>query len=82
MESTEGMAAKLKNSVQKLYFEHRRASTRCDEWAERAIRYRRAGQVRKAERAEGRTFQCLTRMRRLEERWDILHGLGATATLH
>lgn len=82
MESTEGMVAKLKNSVQKLYLEHRRASVRCDEWAEKAIRYRQSGEWRKAERAEDRTFQCLARMKRLEERWDLLYGLGAAATVH
>jgi hypothetical protein len=82
MEITSAMAAKLKNSVQDLYLQHRRASVRCDEWAEKAIRYRLAGEWRKAERAEVRTFQCLTRMKRLEERWNSLHGLGATATLH
>ena len=76
------MASKIKNSVQKLYLEHRRASALCDEWAEKAIRYRQAGELRKAERAEDRTFQCLARMKRLEQRWDILHGLGAAATVH
>jgi hypothetical protein len=76
------MAAKLKNSVQKLYLQHRRTSERCDEWAGKAIRYRQTGQWRRAEKAEVRTFQCLTRMKRLEERWDFLHGLGAAATVH
>ncbi len=76
------MAAKLKNSVENIYFQHRRTRMRCDVWAEKAIRYRQAGELRKAERAEDRTFQCLTRMKRLEERWTSLHGLEAAATLH
>jgi hypothetical protein len=76
------MAFKSKNFIENLYLEHRRASARCDQWAEKAIRYRQAGEWRKAEQAENRTFQCLTRMRRLEERWDVLCGLESVATVH
>jgi hypothetical protein len=76
------MAPKLKNSIQKLSVEHCRTSARCDAWAEKAIRYREAGELRKAEWAESRAFQCLTRMKRLADRWDLLHGLGSPATQH
>jgi hypothetical protein len=76
------MAAKLKNSIQKLFLEHHRASARCDRWAEKAMRYRQAGELQKAERAEDRTFRCLTQMKRLADRWGILHDLGPAATQH
>jgi hypothetical protein len=76
------MAGKTKNSVQKLYVEHRRTSARCDAWAEKAIRYRQSGEWRKAERAEDRTFQCLTRMKRLADLWDDLNGVASPTTMH
>jgi hypothetical protein len=76
------MATKPKNSVQKVYLEHRRASASCDAWAEKAMRYRECGEWRKAELAEDRAFQCLTRMKRLADRWDVLNGLGSAATMH
>lgn len=52
-----------------LYIAHRRASLRCDAWAAKAVRYREAGERRKAEHAESRTYQYLTRMKRLADRW-------------
>jgi hypothetical protein len=76
------MAAKLKNSIQKLYLAHRRTSVQCDAWAEKATRYREAGELRKAVWAEDRAFQCLTRMKRLADRWDLLQGLGSAVTQH
>jgi hypothetical protein len=76
------MTAKTKNLVKKLYCEHLRASARCDAWAEKAIRYRQSGEWRKAERAESRTFECLTRMKRLADLWDGLSGLASPATMH
>ncbi|HUN75969.1 MAG TPA: hypothetical protein VMU40_15735 [Steroidobacteraceae bacterium] len=82
MEGIAAMASKLKNSIQKLYIQHRRTSAQFDTWAEKAIRYREAGELRKAERAETRAFQCLTRMKRLADRWDLLQGLGSPLTQH
>jgi hypothetical protein len=76
------MSTKPKNSVQKVYLEHRRVSASCDAWAKKAMRYREGGQWRKAELAEDRAFQCLTRMKRLADRWDALNGLGSPATMH
>ncbi len=83
------MSHKSMQKIKKIYLEHRRASVRCDAWAEKAIRYRQAGEWRKAERAEDRAFRCLTRMKRLADAW---HGLsavgpglspaGPAATLH
>ncbi len=71
----------MKN-IRKFYSEHRRVSERCDAWAEKAIRYRQAGEWRKAERAEDRAFRCLTRMKRLADAWHGLSALGPAATLH
>jgi hypothetical protein len=67
--------------IERIFQQHRRASIRCDAWAEKAMRYRAAGDVRRAERAEDRTYRCLTRMKRLADRW---HGLERDphATLH
>lgn len=42
---------------------------RCDAWAAKAVRYREAGERRKAEHAEDRTYRYLTRMKRLADRW-------------
>ncbi|MGH8228046.1 MAG: hypothetical protein ACREU3_09125 [Steroidobacteraceae bacterium] len=42
---------------------------RCDAWAAKAVRYREAGEGRKAEHAEDRTYRYLTRMKRLADRW-------------
>jgi hypothetical protein len=66
----------------RIYLEHRRASVRCDRWAEKAMRYRQAGELRKAERAEDQAFRCLTRMKRLADRWHLLDALGRPATIH
>ncbi len=55
---------------------------RCDAWAEKAMRYRQAGEWRKAERAEDRAFRCLTRMKRLADAWSGLSGIGPAAMLH
>jgi hypothetical protein len=82
VEGTSEMTSKLRNSVQKLYLEHHRTSVQCDAWAEKAIRYREAGELRKATWAEDRAFQCLTRMKRLADRWDLLRGRGSPATQH
>lgn len=76
------MARKSMQIIRKIYLEHRRISLRCDAWAERAIRYRRAGEWRKAERAEDLAFRCLTRMKRLDDEWRGLSALGHAATLH
>jgi hypothetical protein len=82
MEGTSEMTSNPKNSIQKLYVEHRRTSARCDAWTEKAIRYRQAGELRKAEWAEDRAFQCLTRMKRLADRWDLLQSFGPPITQH
>ena len=74
------MASNRGNSIQKLYLEHRRTSARCDAWAEKAIRFRQAGELRKAAWAEDRAFRCLTRLKRLADRWNILQGLGSPLT--
>jgi hypothetical protein len=68
--------------MKKLYLEHQRASVSCDVWTEKAIRYRQAGDWRKAERAEDRAFRCLTRMKRLADEWNGLSAVDAGATLH
>ncbi|MGH8217559.1 MAG: hypothetical protein ACREUT_03160 [Steroidobacteraceae bacterium] len=46
------------------------------------MRYRQAGDVERAERAEERTFLCLTRMKRLADRLRVLGALGSSSTLH
>lgn len=79
---TRDMPRKNMNKIQKLYLAHRRASVSCDVWAEKAIRYRQAGDLRKAQQAEDRTFRCLTRMKRLADRWQLQGLLGPPATLH
>lgn len=66
----------------RIFQEHRRISLSCDAWAEKAIRYRRAGDLRRAEWAEDRTFRCLTRMKRLADRWHLPGVLRAPARLH
>ena len=76
------MSRKTVPNIKKIYLEHQRVSVRCDEWAERAIRYRRAGEWRKAEQAEDRAFRCLTRMKRLADEWRVLNALEAAVTLH
>jgi hypothetical protein len=76
------MSRKTMSYIEKMYLEHRRASARCDAWAAKAIRYRRAGEWRKAERAEDWTFRWLTRMKRLADAWRGLRAPGTAATLH
>ncbi len=76
------MPRKSIQNIRKIYLEHRRTSARCDEWAEKAIRYRQAGEWRKAERAEDRAFRCLTRLKRLTDAWHGLSPASTAATLH
>ena len=54
--------------MQKLSAEQVRINARCDAWAERAMRYRQAGELRKAERAELYAVRCLQKIKRLEDR--------------
>jgi hypothetical protein len=75
------MPSKTLKRVEKIFLQHRRTSLRCDAWAAKAIRYRQAGDVERAERAEERTFNCLTRMKRLADAMRIL-GVGPSVTLH
>jgi hypothetical protein len=82
MEGTSEMTSKVKNSIEKLHLQHHRTSVQCDAWAEKAIRYREAGELRKAAWAEDRAFQCLTRMKRLADRWHVLRGFGPPVTQH
>ena len=81
-EHTLDMSRNTMSYIEKMYLEHRRASARCDAWAAKAIRYRRAGEWRKAERAEAWTFRCLTRMKRLADAWRGLTAPRPAATLH
>ncbi len=62
------MSPKALVVLEKLSAEQMRANARCDLWAERAVRYRRAGEVRKAERAEMQAVRCLQHLKRLNER--------------
>ena len=55
---------------------------RCDAWAAKAMRYRQAGDVERAQRAEERTFSCLTRMKRLADALHVLGAAGPSVTLH
>ena len=75
------MTSKTRKTVEKMFIQHRRTSIRCDAWAAKAIRYRQAGDVERAERAEERTFNCLTRMKRLADALRI-YGVGPSVTLH
>ncbi|MGH8260155.1 MAG: hypothetical protein ACREUG_10740 [Steroidobacteraceae bacterium] len=59
-------------TIYRIFQHHRRVSIRCDAWAEKAMRFRLAGDLRKAEWAEDRTFRCLTHMKRLADRWQLL----------
>ncbi|HEY2590319.1 MAG TPA: hypothetical protein VGI35_01905 [Steroidobacteraceae bacterium] len=76
------MASKTLKNVEKVFIQHRRTSLRCDAWAAKAIRYRQAGDVERAERAEERTFLCLTRMKRLADSLRVLGALEPSVTLH
>ena len=76
------MPAKILKKAEKIYIEHRRTSMRCDAWAAKAIRYRQAGDVERAKRAEDRTFSCLTRMKRLADALRVLGAIGPSVTLH
>ncbi len=76
------MTRKIMKNMERIYREHRRVSIRCDAWAAKAMRHRLAGEVQKAERAEERTFLCLTRMKRLTDALRMLGALGPSATLH
>jgi hypothetical protein len=76
------MAPNRLKRIQKIFIEHRRTSIRCDAWAAKAIRYRQAGDVERAERAEERTFLCLTRMKRLADTLQVLGAIGPSVTLH
>ena len=62
------MRSNLKSSRQKLFVERQRVNARCDAWAERAVRYRQAGELAKAERAELQAVRCLQRIKQLEDR--------------
>jgi hypothetical protein len=55
-------------SLEKLSAEQVRVNARCDAWAARAMRYRQAGELAKAERAELQAVRCLQQIKRLEER--------------
>jgi hypothetical protein len=55
-------------SLEKLAAEQVRINARCDVWAERAMRYRQAGELAKAERAELHAVRCLQQIKRLKER--------------
>ncbi len=57
-----------RSAQERLSAEQRRMSARCDEWAARAVHYRREGELRKAERAEERAFYYLRRMKLLQDR--------------
>ena len=50
-------------------------NARCDQWAARAVHYRREGELRKAERAEERAFYYLRRMKLLMDR-SLSDGAG------
>lgn len=76
------MAANILKKAEKIFMEHRRTSMRCDAWAAKAIRYRQAGDVERAKRAEDRTFSCLTRMKRLADALRVLGASGQSVTLH
>jgi hypothetical protein len=76
------MRANLLKKAERVFMEHRRTSIRCDAWAAKAMRYRQAGDVERAKRAEDRTFLCLTRMKRLSDTLRLLGTLGASVTLH
>lgn len=76
------MTRNYMKKVERIALQHRRASVRCDAWAEKAMRYRLAGDLRRAEWAEDRTFRCLTRMKRLADRWRLLDAPALPATLH
>jgi hypothetical protein len=77
------MPRNLTVSLERLADEHVKASARCYEWAERAMRYRRSGELRRAERAEDRAVRCLQKMKRIEDRSRLLRDLGApTPALH
>lgn len=76
------MSSKTLKKIEKIFVEHRRASVRCDAWAAKAMRYRQAGDVERAERAEERTFLCLTRMKRLADTLRVLGAAGPSITLH
>ena len=76
------MRANLLKKAERIFMEHRRTSIRCDAWAAKAMRYRQAGDVERAKRAEDRTFLCLTRMKRLADTLHLLGDLGTSVTLH
>lgn len=76
------MPANTLKRAEKIFREHHRTSIRCDAWAAKAMRYRQAGDVERAKRAEERTFLCLTRMKRLADSLRVLGALGSSATLH
>lgn len=76
------MPANTLKKAEKIFIEHRRTSLRCDAWAAKAMRYRQAGDVERAKRAEERTFLCLTRMKRLTDALRTLGALGQSITLH
>jgi hypothetical protein len=54
--------------LEKLSAEQVRINARCDMWAARAMRYRRAGELARAERAELHAVRCLQQIKRLAER--------------
>jgi hypothetical protein len=74
------MSRKLPANPGKLVAEHTVANARCDEWAAKAVRYRLAGDWRRAERAEGRAFRCLQRMKQLKDRARLFDTLSTSAT--
>jgi hypothetical protein len=51
-------------------------NARCDVWAARAMRYRQAGELAKAERAEEQAVRCLQQIKRLKDR---THAVEAAA---
>jgi hypothetical protein len=71
---------RIPTDLGKLFAEQRVANARCDEWAAKAVRYRLAGDWRKAERAESRAFRCLQRMKQLKDRAQLFGTLGAINT--
>jgi len=76
------MPGKQLKKVEKIFMAHRRASMCCDAWAAKAMRYRQVCDVQRAQRAEERTFLCLTRMKRLTDSLRMLGALEPSATLH
>jgi hypothetical protein len=75
------MTRKLPANLPKLFAEHMAEDARCYEWSAKAVRYREAGDWRRAERAEDRAFRCLQRMKQLKDRaqvYDTLTALNST----